>query len=120
MRLTWPLAPLAPLAFSLSESEVGGYANGPLQLFRAESLWLRTPALRLLTATSAERAFELDCRLTCQPIVKRSIDLEARLPLPARGPRMTDNYAFVRYSSFKTANSARFAGHFGAGLAGAF
>jgi hypothetical protein len=117
LHLTWPVA---PLGFSFTAAEAGGYAKGPLQLFRAESLWLRTPAVQLLTVTSAERAVELDCSLTCQPIVKRGIDLEARLPLPALGPRMPDNYAFVRYSSFRTSQSARFAGHFGAGLAGAF
>jgi hypothetical protein len=73
-----------------------------------------------LTAGSAERAFELDCRLTCQPIVKRVVDLEARLPLPHFSPAVGDNYAFVRSSSFSTSQSARFSRQLGAGLAGFF
>lgn len=116
LRLNWPIR---PLRFSFSEVEVGGYANGPLQLFRAEALWLQTPAFRLLTAGSAERAFELDCRLTCQPIVKRVIDLEARVPLPHFSPAVGDSYAFVRSSSFATSQNPRFSRQFGAGIAGA-
>jgi len=115
LRLTWPVA---PLQFSFSQAEIGGYANGPLQLFRAESLWLKTPAFQLLTAGSAERAFELDCRLTCQPIVKRVVDLEARLPLPRFMPAVGDSYAFVRSSGFSTAQGARFPRQLGAGIAG--
>jgi len=117
LRLTWPVA---PLQFSFSQTEVRGYADGPLQLFRLESLWLRTPALQLLTATSAERAFELDCRLTCQPIVRRIFELEARVPLPRVGPGVSDTYAFVRSSSFYTSQSTHFTRQLSAGLAGAF
>jgi hypothetical protein len=116
LRLTWPIA---PLKFSFSEVEITGYANGPLQLFRAESLWLQTPTFQLLSATSAERAFELDCRVTCQPIVKRVFDLEARMPLPNLGPSVTDTHAFVRSSSFYTSQSTAFTRQLGAGIAGA-
>jgi len=116
LRLSWPVA---PLKFSFSEVEITGYANGPLQLFRAESLWLQTPSFQLLSATSAERAFELDCRLTCQPIVKRVFDLEARMPLPDLSPGVTDTHAFLRSSSFYTSQSTRFTRQLGAGFAGA-
>ena len=115
LRLTWPIA---PLQFSFSQAEVGGYASGPLQLFRAESLWLKMPAFSLLTAGSAERAFELDCRLTCQPIVKRVVDLEARVPLPHFGGAVGDSYAFVRSSSLATSQNARFSRQLSAGVAG--
>jgi hypothetical protein len=115
LRLTWPVA---PLQFSFGQAEIGGYASGPLQLFRAESLWLKTPAFQLLTAGSAERAFELDCRLTCQPIVKRVVDLEARLPLPRFSQAVGDSYAFVRSSAVSTSPGARFSRQLGAGIAG--
>jgi hypothetical protein len=115
LRLTWPVA---PQSFSFSHVEVGGYANGPLQLFRAESLWLQSPSFRLVTAASAELAFELDCRLTCQPVVKRGVDLEARLPLPRFSQAVGDSYAFVRSSGFSTPHGARFSRQLGAGIAG--
>ena len=62
LRLSWPIA---PLRFTFTQSEVTGYANGPLQLMRAEALWVDAPGLQLLTVGSQERAFELDCQLTC-------------------------------------------------------
>lgn len=117
LRLTWPIT---PLKFSFSGSEINGYANGPLQLFRAESLWLRTPALQLLTAGSAERAFELDCRVTCQPIVKHVFDLEARVPMPQLVPGTSDTHAYLRSSSYSTTQSTRGVRLLSAGLAGAF
>lgn len=115
LRLTWPVA---PLQFSFSQVEISGYANGPLQLFRAESLWLRTPTFQVVTAGSAERAFELDCRVTCQPIVKRVVDLETRVPLPRFSPAVGDSYAFVRSSAFATSQNVRFSRQLGAGIAG--
>ncbi len=115
LRLSWPVA---PLQFSFSELEIGGYANGPLQLFRAESLWVDTPGLRLLTAGSAERAFELDCRLTCQPMLKRGFDFEARAPLPSFSARVPETYAFLRTSSFYTPQSSRSSRLVTTGIAG--
>ena len=115
LRLTWPVA---PLQFSFGQAEIGGYSNGPLQLFRAESLWLQSPSFRLLTVASAERAFELDCRLTCQPIVKRALDLEARLPLPHFSQAVGDSYAFVRSSAVSASPNAHFSRQVGAGIAG--
>jgi hypothetical protein len=115
LRLTWPIA---PSSFSFTYTEVPGYAEAPLRLFRAESLWLQTPALKLLTIGSAERAPELDCRSTCQPIVQTSIHLEARMPLPALGPYIPATYAFVRQSSFYTSQNPRFTRQLSTGLGG--
>ncbi len=117
LRLSWPVA---PLRFSFSGTEVTGYANGPLRLFRAESLWLETPAFQLLTATSAERAFELDCSLTCQPIAKYTFDVEARVPLLRSSPdaTVTEAHAFLRSSSYYTSQSAHRAGLLTTGIAG--
>jgi len=103
LHLNWPVH---PLRISFTASEESGYAAGPLQLFRFDALWVDAPWLKLATVTSAERAFELDCRLTCQPVVKRALDLEARLPLPALGVT-TGNYAYVRVGNFRTSQYAR-------------
>ncbi len=117
LQLSWPVA---PLRFSFSGAEVSGYANGPLRLFRAESIWLETPGFQLLTATSAERAFELDCSVTCQPIVKYTFDVEARVPLLRSSPdaTVTEAHAFLRSSSYYTSQRARSVGLITTGLAG--
>jgi hypothetical protein len=116
LRLTWPVA---PLRFSFSGTEEGSYANGPLRLFRAESLWLRTPSLRLLTIGSAERAFELDCSgLTCQPVVKSGLAVEARLALPRFSGAVPSSFAYVRGASYRTPVSARAVGLVSAGFGG--
>ncbi|HEX2876333.1 MAG TPA: hypothetical protein VHP33_34005 [Polyangiaceae bacterium] len=118
LRLTWPVA---PLRFSFSGSEEGNYANGPLRLFRAESLWLHTPSFQLLTIGSAERDFELDCSgLTCQPVVKSGVAVEARLALPRFSGAVPSTYAYVRGSSYRTPQpmSARSGGLISAGFAG--
>jgi hypothetical protein len=116
LRLQWPIA---PLDFNFTGTEVSGYRS-PLRLFRAESLWLRTPAFRLLTASSAERAFELDCTVTCQPVVKHTFDIEARLSLPPAMPGVVDPHAFLRASSYYTTLNARGARLLTAGFGGAF
>lgn len=117
LRLSWPIT---PLKFTFTGVEVTGYRNGPLQLFRAESLWLRTGSFQLLTAGSAERAFELDCSVTCQPVVKHTFDVEARLALPVAVPGVVDPHAFLRSSAYYTTQSPRAARLLSAGFAGAF
>jgi hypothetical protein len=117
LRLSWPIT---PLRFTFTGSEVSGYRNGPLQLFRAESLWLRTGSFQLLTAGSAERAFELDCSVTCQPVVKHVFEVEARLALPPMLPGVTDPHAFVRSSAYYTTQSTRGVRLLSAGFGGAF
>ncbi|HYP89645.1 MAG TPA: hypothetical protein VEQ59_15865, partial [Polyangiaceae bacterium] len=103
---------------SYRESEISGYANGPLQLFRAESLWMRAPGLRLFTFASSERAFEMDCRLTCQPLAQRGLALEARVLLPRFSSVVAEPHVYVRQSSFRTAQSPRAAGALHVGFAG--
>lgn len=117
LRLSWPVA---PLRFTFTGAEVNGYRNGPLQLFRAESLWLSTPRFQLLTAGSAERAFELECSVTCQPVIKHTFDIEARLALPPVLPGVTDPHAFLRSSAYYTTQSARGVRLLSAGFGGAF
>ena len=115
LRLTWPIA---PSSFTFNYTEVPGYAQGPLRLFRAESLWLQTPVLQLLTIGSAERALELDCRSTCQPIVQNNLQLEARVPLPALGPSVPTTYAFLRQNAFYTTQNPHITRQLSTGLGG--
>lgn len=114
LRLTFPIH---PLSVSFTQTEVTGYLT-PLPLFRYEALWLDRPHLQLLTATAAERAYELDCRLTCQPVVSRAVELETRLPLPGLGDAVPKTYLFARASSYYNAQSARPVGLIRAGFAG--
>lgn len=114
LRLTLPVR---PLSVSFTQQVVTGYVT-PLPLFRYEALWLDRPHLQLLTATTAERAYELDCTLTCQPIVSRAVELEARLPLPGLGAAVPKTYLFARGSSYYNTQSARPVGLIRAGFAG--
>jgi hypothetical protein len=91
LQLSWPVA---PLSFSFRASQEGNYANGPLQLFRAESVWLRRGPFSLLSVSSGERAFELDCRSTCQPALERAMSLEARVHLYS-GPVVREVHGYV-------------------------
>lgn len=115
LRLAWPIT---PLAYRYTEAEIGGYRNGPLQLFRAESVWLRTPRFELLTYASSERAFELDCSVTCQPVAMRGLGLEARFLLPNVMPLVSEPHVFVRQSVMRSALSARSAGALHVGVGG--
>jgi hypothetical protein len=112
--------PVQPVSFSFSGAEIGGYQSGPLRLFRAESLWLRTPGLKLLTFGANERAYELNCRLSCEPIVKLSMGVEARLSMPNLLPSLRDPHAYLRYSSQTDSEGIRRHSAFEAGFAGAF
>ncbi len=115
LRLKWPIA---PLAYRYTESEIGGYRNGPLQLFRAESLWVRVPGLQLLSYASSERAFELDCSVTCQPVAVRGFGVEARLALPNVLPLVSEPHVFVRQSSARSPLQTRAVGALNVGLGG--
>lgn len=95
LQLSWPVA---PASFSFEAREEGQYAGGPLQLYRAESLWFAHGLFSLLSIGSAERAFELDCRLTCQPVLQGGLALEGRLQL-YDGVALRDVAAFIRYEA---------------------
>lgn len=115
LRLKWPIA---PIAYRYTEAEIGGYRNGPLQLFRAESLWLSVPGFKLLSYTSSERAFELDCSVTCQPVAMRGLGVEARFLLPNVTPLVSEPHVVVRQSSMRSPLSARSTRAVNVGLGG--
>jgi hypothetical protein len=91
LRLTWPM----PLAFSFTGHESIAYADGPLSTFRAEALWARRGPLALKSFASAQQSIELDCRLSCQPVLERSFGIEARLDLGSMGA-LRDTHVFLR------------------------
>lgn len=103
LRLHWPVQ---PLGVSFSQGELKGFA-ADLQLYRLEALWLESPRVQLLSAASTERAFELDCRLTCQPVVNRAVELEARLKLPGLGESVPSTYVSLRSSAFSSSMNAQ-------------
>jgi hypothetical protein len=112
--------PVQPLRFSFSGAEVRGAQDGPLRLYLAESLWLKTPRLQLLTFGAGERALELDCRQLCQPIVQTVVATELRVKMPNPSPLVTDTHAFLRFSSGRTPVINNRLGIIHAGIAGAF
>jgi hypothetical protein len=67
-------------------------------LFRAEATWLRLGRLSLVTTSAAERALELDCRLTCQPLVGHSMAVEGRLHLFSTRA-VPEAHFFARYGT---------------------
>ncbi len=112
--------PVQPLRFSFTGAEVGDYQSGPLRLYRAESVWLETPRFKLLTFGAGERALELDCRLTCQPVVQAVLALEGRLSVPSPTPMLQDTHVFLRFSTARTPVVPSRTGVIHAGFAGAF
>jgi hypothetical protein len=116
LKLSWPIA---PLSFTLSSQSLPQWGLSPITLYNAEALWLKRGPVELLTFGSTTRAFELDCRLTCQPMLQHGSGVEARLSLPAV-PFVQQPHAFVRYSRYQTSEVPRMGGVLHAGLAGAF
>jgi hypothetical protein len=112
--------PVQPLRFSFSGTEALGGQDGPLRLYRAESLWLKTPRLQLLTYGAGERALELDCRQLCQPIVQTVVATELRVLMPSPSPLVSDLHGYLRLSSGRTPVISNRHGLIHAGIAGAF
>lgn len=117
LKLSWPLA---PLSFTVTGQSLSVFGLPSLALYDAQSLWLRRGPLTLLTFGSTSLAPELDCRLTCQPVLQHASGVEARFALPVSVPHLVDPHAFVRYSGYQTSLSPKGGGLLHAGLAGAF
>ena len=81
LTLDWPIM---PNSFSFGASELGT-ANGPLLAYRAEALWWETENLKLSTVSSSLPGLELDCRLSCAPVLERSLSLDLRRTLGSAG-----------------------------------
>ena len=115
LRLSWPIH---ALQVDLWQDVIVGSADGRLQLYRLSSLWVDKPRLQLWTTNTAERALELDCRLTCQPVVNHALELEARAPLPGLGPHIPSTFVSLRASSNYNSQNASRAGLFRANFGG--
>lgn len=92
LQLTWPIAPQR-LSFDLSRPILS--ADGPLQPYHYQATWWRSGPLELLSFQSVDQSFELECRLTCQPVIERSWGAEARYHLGGSGA-VPDPYLFAR------------------------
>jgi hypothetical protein len=80
--------PIKPLSFSFSEarSVVPELWERAPYTFRAEALWFDRGGLSVRTIGASEAKLELDCLVTCRPLVEHSMTVEARMSLgsPAR------------------------------------
>lgn len=117
LKLSWPIA---PRSFTVTTQSLSLFGLPSLELYEAQSLWLRRGPVTLLTFGSASLASELDCRLTCQPVLQNSSGVGTRFSLPVFVPQLAESHAFVRLSEYQTSLSPRVVGLVHAGLASAF
>lgn len=99
------LTPIAPVAFSFSEarSVVPEQWDGAPSTFRAEAIWIQEGSLTLRTIGASEAKLELDCRVTCRPMVEQSAAVELRLGLGSPGAAVPETYVFTRSRAIEPA-----------------
>jgi len=97
LELTFPF--LKPLRFSFNADPVPGYQALELPTFKAESVWWERGALSLRSFTEVAPALELDCTVTCQPTLARTLALEGRLGLGGLGRAIPATHVYVRGQS---------------------
>ncbi len=119
LELRWPLSPQR-VSFSLAQPIAS--ADGPLQPYAAEAVWWSSGPLSLRSFDRVQQSFELDCRVTCQPVLERSLGVEARLELGGGGV-VPETHLFARGSLVQTpaalaAVAPRNFGRFQLGLGG--
>jgi hypothetical protein len=96
--LAWPISPVA-FSFSDARPAVPVAWDGAPYTFRAEAVWFERDSLSLRTTGASEAKLELDCRITCRPMVEQSAEVEARLQLGSPGKAVPEAHAFVRARS---------------------
>ena len=96
LRLTWPLQ---PEQVSFNPGQPIPSADGLLRPYRLEALWLQRGPLELKSFQRVEQSIELDCWLTCQPVLERSAGVEGRLQLGAVGRTVPESHVFARGAS---------------------
>ncbi|MGC4089619.1 MAG: hypothetical protein QM756_17375 [Polyangiaceae bacterium] len=104
LELEFPL--LRPLRFSFNAAPVAGYEQLALPTFRSESVWWQRGALSLQTFSQQAPAFELDCSVTCQPMLERTLGVEGRLELGGLGRAAPATNLYVRAQSSQVFPSA--------------
>lgn len=90
---------LRPLRFSFSSDPVPGFESLRLGTYRTESVWLERENLSLRTFGHVAPSLELDCSLTCQPMLERVAGVEGRLGLGGVGRAIPATYLFLRGQS---------------------
>lgn len=114
LELEFPV--LKPLRFSFDGQAVPGFEPLRLPTFRSESVWFESGRLSLRSFTQVAPSLELDCSVTCQPMLDHTLGVEGRLQLGGVGPAIPATYLYVRGQStqvFPTAPAARGAQKFG-------
>ncbi len=79
-RLELKLIPITPVRFSFSTASPG-VEMLRLPMFDFDTTWYEAGRFSVHTFSRVALAPELDCSLTCQPILERSVGLEPRLAL---------------------------------------
>ncbi len=80
--LAWPLAPRR-VSFTLASPITT--ADGVQQPFAAEVQWWSAGPVGLRSFETVAPSYELDCHVTCQPVLERTFGTEARVELGGAG-----------------------------------
>ncbi|HVJ15495.1 MAG TPA: hypothetical protein VM686_08640 [Polyangiaceae bacterium] len=96
LRLSWPFE---PRRVSFNPGQPFLSANGVLQPYRFEAQWWQSGPFELKSLHHVEQSSELDCSLTCQPVMERSTGVEARLQLGS-ARALPETFLFAKGVSF--------------------
>jgi len=110
-RLELELIPITPVRFSFSTASPG-VEMLRLPTFDFDTTWYEAGRFSVHTFTRVALAPELDCSLTCQPMLERSVGLEPRLALGDLGPRvpavwLSARPQFTRFTPTSPGSAAR-------------
>lgn len=86
-RLELRLVPIKPIRFSFSTASPG-VEMLRLPTFDFDTTWYEAGRFSVHTFSRVAVAPEVDCSLTCQPVLERSLGVEPRLELGNVGPRV--------------------------------
>jgi hypothetical protein len=97
LELTLPF--FKPQRFSFSAEPIPGFEALGLPTFKAESVWWQRGALSLRSFSEIAPALELDCSLSCQPALARTMAVEGRIELGGISRAIPATNFYVRAQS---------------------
>jgi hypothetical protein len=83
------------LRFRFDTRPVPTYETLLLPTYEGRATLLQRGGFALSLSERVMPAFELDCRLTCRPILEHSLGIDARLSLGAISPRVPESHLMV-------------------------
>ncbi|MFZ5893823.1 MAG: hypothetical protein ACOY0T_22370 [Myxococcota bacterium] len=93
LELEFPI--LKPLRFSFDTTPTPGFEPLRLPTFRSESVWWEQGSLSLLSFSQVA-PLGIECSVTCQPMLERTIGAEGRLELGGLGRAVPSTHLFMR------------------------